>query len=317
MAALAEGRWGGALVRIAAFLILGFVLALLGAWLLAVAGVHFEGRGRMLATAVSLVVAVGLGVLLLRRMDHRPAGALGFALTRAAWRESLLGLGIGVGALTLGVLILLVAGKLGFGPDTGTLGSWSTVVGADLALLAIAAASEEALFRGYPFQVIAQRFGPVAATVVGSVAFAWAHDANPSVSIFALVNIFLAGVLLSIAYLKTCSLWFATGVHLGWNWAMASLFDLPVSGITFFDTPLYEPVVGGPQWFTGGAFGPEGGLVGTVAFLAALLVVVKLRAVRIDDETRARRPLTLDGGTAISAGARDIAITSGSGNSGS
>ena len=286
-------------MRIGAFLLVGFVLTLLGAWLLALAGVHFEGRGRMLATGVSLIVAIAVGVALLRQMDDRPAGALGFALTRAAWRESLLGLGIGVGALALAVVLLLVAGTLGFGPDTGSLVDWGAVIGTDLALLGVAAASEEALFRGYPFQVIAQRFGPLAATVVGSVAFAWAHDANPSVSVFGLVNIFLAGVLLSMAYLKTCSLWFATGLHLGWNWAMASLFDLPVSGITFFDTPLYEPVVGGPAWFSGGAFGPEGGLVGTIAFLAALFAVLKLRAVRVDDETRSRRPLTLDPGVAV------------------
>lgn len=294
-----DGRWSGALLRIGAFFVLGFVLVLLGAWLMAAAGLHFEGRGRMLATAVSLVVAVALGGVLLNRLDGRPMGALGFALNRAALRESGLGLALGVGGLAVAVVLMLASGKLGFGADDGTLIDWGRVVGIDLALLAIAAASEEALFRGYPFQVIAQRFGPVAATVVGSVAFAWAHDANPSVSMFALVNIFLAGVLLSIAYLRTCSLWFATGVHLGWNWAMASLFDLPVSGITFFDTPLYEPVVGGPQWLTGSEFGPEGGLVGTIGFAVVLLAVLKLRAVRVADETRALRPLVLDRGVAV------------------
>jgi biotin transport system substrate-specific component len=36
------------------------------------------------------------------------------------------------------------------------------------------------------------------------------------------------------AYLRTLSLWFATALHIGWNWATASLFDLPVSGITDF-----------------------------------------------------------------------------------
>lgn len=290
---MSTGRWRAALLRIGAFLVLGLALSILGAAALAGLGLRLEGRGRLLGTAVSLIVCVAVGVLLLRQLDGRPAGALGFALTRAAWRESLLGLAIGTGALGVAVLALLVTGKLGYGADAGSLGFWAATISGDFAVLAIAAASEEALFRGYPFQVLAERFGAVTATAIGSVLFALAHGANPSVGLFAMLNIFLAGVLLSVAYLKTCSLWFATGVHLGWNWAMASLFDLPVSGIAFFDTPLYEPVVGSPQWFTGGIFGPEGGMVGTLGFAAALVAVLKLRSVRIAEETRARRPLIL------------------------
>ena len=294
-----DSRWGGALLRIGLFLVLAVLFSLGAAGLLAVLGVTFEGRGRLLASSVSLVATVVVGIVLLRRLDDRRAGALGFALTPAAVRESLLGLGIGVGGLTLAAALLLALGKLAFGPDDGTAGAWAIIVIGDFALLGIAAASEEALFRGYAFQVVAQRFGAVAATVVGSIAFAFAHGANPSVGAIALINIFLAGVLLSVAYLKTCSLWFATALHLGWNWAMASLFDLPVSGITYFDTPLYEPVVGAPTWLTGGMFGPEGGMVGTIGFAAALAAVLGWKAVRIDDRMRALRPLTLREGVAV------------------
>jgi hypothetical protein len=77
-------------------------------------------------------------------------------------------------------------------------------------------------------------------------------------------------VLLSLAYLRTRSLWFATGVHLGWNWVMAALLDFPVSGLTFFDTPLYDAVVRGAPWWTGGDFGPEAGLAGTLVLLAGI-----------------------------------------------
>jgi uncharacterized protein len=97
-----------------------------------------------------------------------------------------------------------------------------------------------------------------------------------------------------VAYLRTLSLWFATAVHLGWNWAMATLFDLPVSGIRAFDTPLYEPVVGGPVWWSGGAFGPEGGLVGTLGFGCALVAVLRLRPVRRDPRIAAAGALVLD-----------------------
>src|SRR5690606_30789684 len=106
-------------------------------------------------------------------------------------------------------------------------------------------------------------------------------------------NIFLAGVLLAVAYLKTLSLWFATGVLVGWNWAMASLFGLPLSRIPWFDAPLHDPVVGSPYWPTVRAFVPAPGLVGTIGFGVALLAVVRLRSVRVAESTIALRPLAL------------------------
>jgi hypothetical protein len=112
-----------------------------------------------------------------------------------------------------------------------------------------------------------------------------------------LINIFLAGVLLAFAYLRTLSLWFVTALHMGWNWAMATLFDLPVSGIQEFDTPLYQPTISGPDWFSGGAFGPEGGLVGTIGFGVAMIAVLRLRSVRPDPGVLAARPLVLEEGT--------------------
>src|SRR5690606_19908912 len=154
-----------------------------------------------------------------------------------------------------------------------------------------AAAAEEALFRGYPFQVLVEALGPAVATVALSAAFAVAHAGNPGANAFALVNIFLAGVLLSVAYLRTRSLWFATAVHLGWNWTMGSLLDLPVSGLEMLDTPLYEPAAGGPEWVTGGGFGPEAGLAGTVGFALALLGVVRLVKLREAPEMQALGPL--------------------------
>jgi hypothetical protein len=107
----------------------------------------------------------------------------------------------------------------------------------------------------------------------------------------AIVNIFLAGVLLSLAYVRTRSLWFATGLHAGWNWTMASLFGFPVSGLSIVDTPLYDARETGADWWTGGAFGPEAGLAGTLAVLAGVLWLWRTRALAESERMRARRPL--------------------------
>lgn len=240
---------------------------------------------------VGLAAAIAAGAILLRRVDGRRVGALGFAWTGQAPRELLWGTMVGAASLGVVTAGLAAAGWLGYRPDEGTVGLYIATLATDFLIFAFAAAAEEAVFRGYPFQALVEGIGPVAATVLSSAAFALAHGANPNVGTIALINIFLAGVLLSAAYLRTRSLWFATAVHMGWNWSMASLFDLPVSGIAEFETPLYEPVLTGPDWVTGGAFGPEGGLGATVAFLVAILAVLKLPGLGEAPEMKALGPL--------------------------
>lgn len=223
-----------------------------------------------------LAAAVIAGLLLLRVVDKRPLRDLGFQLDRTIAPELLLGMALGIAGLVLACALLVLTGSLRFTPDGGTAREWLAGIISMLIVLAGPAAAEEALFRGYPFQKLVEGFGAIAATVVASAAFALAHAGNPSVNAFALANIFAAGVMLSVAYLATRSLWFATAVHLGWNWSMAALLDLPVSGLELFDAPLYEPLDRGPGWLTGGTFGPEAGVAGFIGLALVLGGVVGL-----------------------------------------
>jgi membrane protease YdiL (CAAX protease family) len=234
--------------------------------------------------AIMLGAALAAGFGLLRFVDRRPASALGFAWTGRTSRELAAGFAIGIAAAALAVLPAVLTGAVRYTPTAGSATGFVVAMGLGLAVLALPAAAEEALFRGYAFQALVAGVGPVVATVVFSISFAAAHGSNPAVSGMALVNIFFAGVALSVAYLRTGSLWFATAVHLGWNWAVALPLDLPVSGLNVFDAPLYEPVAAGPTWFTGGAFGPEGGLMGTLGF--ALAVGMIWRWTDVAEDTR-------------------------------
>ncbi|HEX9106095.1 MAG TPA: CPBP family glutamic-type intramembrane protease [Longimicrobiales bacterium] len=223
--------------------------------------------------AGALTAALAGGCFMLVVIDRRRPGALGFGWTREVPRELALGIAIAGGALALCVALLAFAGDYAWTPDRGSLGGYAWELLRDLALWGVAAAAEEALFRGYAFQVLVQGLGAAPATLLASAAFALAHRNNPNVDAVALVNIFLAGVLLSVAYLRTRSLWFATAVHVGWNWMMGTVLALPVSGLVLVNTPLYDGHAGGPGWVTGGDFGPEGGLVATAAFSLALVAV--------------------------------------------
>lgn len=283
------GAWTHAAGRILLFLALfiGFLVA--GSPLLA--GEQDTARFMALSSAVTLTAALGAGAIVITRFDGRRFGAVGFAWTGSTVREIAVGLALGVGSIALVTAALAVTGAIGFAGQAGNAAAWAAAVGAHFGLLALAAAAEEALFRGYAFQALSRATGPVVAVVATSVAFAFAHGGNPGANGIALLNIFLAGALLAAAYLRTRSLWFATAVHVGWNWGMASLLDLPVSGLDLLDTPLYEPSVGGPAWLTGGPFGPEGGLAGTLAFAIALAAVLRWPGLEEAPAMRALRPL--------------------------
>lgn len=286
--------WAAELARILAYLglfvALSFVLG--GAW--AALPLPDTGAWVFAGTVVTAAAAVLAGVAVLRIADGRPAAALGIGVSAVAARQSALGFGIGAAGLLAAALGMLATGSLGYRPDEGTALTWAVALATHGAIFAVAAFAEEALFRGYAFQVLARWGGPAVATVLTAALFALAHGSNPEVGGAALVNIFLAGVLLGVAYLRTLSLWFVTALHMAWNWTMASLLDLPVSGWAVFDTPLYDARVRGPDWWSGAAFGPEGGLVGTVGFGVALLLVLRLRSVRHDENIAAARPLVLD-----------------------
>jgi uncharacterized protein len=241
----------------------------------------------LLFTAAGLIA----GWVMLIRFDERPPGALGFALTRSAFRETLLGFAIGAALISGAALLLFATGAATFVSDEGSPAGYVNALLWSLAFFYLAAAAEEVLFRGYAFQALVEAIGVWPALVASSGIFAFFHSANPNVNALALANIFLAGLLLGLAYLRTRSLWFATALHTGWNWFMASALGFPVSGLVLLDTPLYDAVATGPEWWTGGDFGPEAGVAGTLLLLLGLFWLRSTRSLRPAPEVRRLRPL--------------------------
>ncbi|HEU0012150.1 MAG TPA: CPBP family intramembrane glutamic endopeptidase [Longimicrobium sp.] len=237
-----------------------------------------------------LAGALVAGWVLLAAVDRRRPGALGFALEPAAARDGAVGVALGGVLQGAAVLLLAVAGTARWVADEGGMPEYVAALAGSFAFFAVAAAFEEALFRGYAFQALVQGIGAWPAILASSALFAWAHAGNANVTPIGLANIFLAGVLLAVAYLRTRSLWFATAVHLGWNWTMSALLDFPVSGFVY-DTPLYSARETGADWWTGGAFGPEAGLAATLTLAAGTAWLLRTRAVGESATMRGLRPL--------------------------
>jgi len=176
--------------------------------------------------------------------------------------------------VAVGLAVLL--GGATIGPDQG-VGLVTAAAPLALGLLA-AALAEELVFRGYPLRRLADAVGPVVATALLGVGFGVAHLGNPNVTALGTVNVGIAAVWLAAAFFAG-GMPLAWGLHFGWNAGLALGFEAPVSGLTF-DLPLVDYAPGRHAWIDGGAFGPEGGLVGTLLFAAgtaALLVVLGRR----------------------------------------
>jgi hypothetical protein len=177
-----------------------------------------------------------------------------------------LGLGLALAILVVGVMTLL--GGVRWSADGGSMLSWMRGAVGAAAFLALPAAAEEALLRGYPLQALTEAWGGPLALVTTAAAFGAMHLGNPGATALGTANTMAAGLFLGALCLRTGSLWWATGAHLGWNWGLGYLADLPVSGLVIADAPLVDAHAGGAAWLGGGAFGPEGSVVATVGFLA-------------------------------------------------
>src|SRR5437879_11518338 len=103
--------------------------------------------------------------------------------------------------------------------------------------------------------------------------FGIAHARNPSATVFSTVNVALAAVWLSFAFFSAGGMPLAWGAHFGWNAGLAILFDAPVSGYAFH-VPVVEYAPGAHAWLDGGAFGPEGGIVATIALVTGTLYLL-------------------------------------------
>jgi hypothetical protein len=220
-----------------------------------------------------LAGAILVGWLCCRLLEDLPFKALGWS-RHAGWlRHFAIGSAVGAISLLLAFLIPAAAGGYSIGLfQASPVGVLKTLLISLFAYI-IFAASEEALFRGYPLQTMTRAHLAWVSILLTSIMFSSAHLANPNVVAgFTFINTLLAGVWLAIAYLKTRSMWFPLGVHWAWNWTMGSVLGIPVSGITSLSVnPVLHTDPIGPAWLTGGTYGLEGGAACTIALAVSTI----------------------------------------------
>jgi uncharacterized protein len=242
----------------------------------------------LLVSSTVTLVAIILSVWLAGRLlDKRPFPDFGLRFNRNWWTDFAFGLFLGVLLVSLIFLIQLSAGWI---TVTGTFATSEMEAGFPAAILValitfLGVGIQEELFsRGYQLKNLAEglngkNISPNAAillaTILSSAVFGALHALNPNSSFFSTLNITLAGFfLLAMGFILTGELAIPIGVHITWNFTMGNIFGFPVSGIDFRGATFVAIEQQGPELWTGGAFGPEGGLLGVAAILLGGLLTV-------------------------------------------
>jgi len=215
-----------------------------------------------------LLALLGSFKVMTRLFEHKPLAVVGLAFHPCWVKELCMGLGIGgIMMVSLGGAEALL-GLARFARNTLPAKAELAYGGGLFLILLIAATNEELIFRGYPFQKLVESLGPPGAVAVSSAFFGLAHLENSHHTWISTLNTMLVGIPLSLAYLRTRSLWMPVGMHFTWNYVQGFVFGLPVSGYTF-STSLLNAHVHGAAWLTGSEYGPEGGLLSTVVVVGA------------------------------------------------
>ena len=151
--------------------------------------------------------------------------------------------------------------------------AWGGAVASVISLVVAALASEVA-FRGFLFRRLIDATGPATATILLSVIYALIGSLGPNGTSLSFVVTIIAGVLFSMAYLRTHALWLGWGMHFAWAAVTAVVLGLPVAGVASYSSVVQTDTTGA-LWLTGGAFGPEGALFTAVVFFVAMAVVYR------------------------------------------
>jgi hypothetical protein len=207
-----------------------------------------------------------------RAVEPRRWAAIGMDRGALAWRRLLAGTALGALAVGVPSLALLATGWLRI--EAAPAGDWGRTALITLIVLVPAALWEELLTRGYVFTLLRERLGARRAIVTMAVVFGAMHLQNAGATLQSVGLVALAGIFLGAIRVATESLYAAWLAHLSWNFVMAGVLHSAVSGIGM-GAPNYRTVDAGPDWATGGPWGPEAGLLTGAGLLLGIYLMLR------------------------------------------
>ncbi len=226
----------------------------------------------VVSTLGTFAAAAVANAIVLRIYERGNLASIGLGWTVASRRNLSLGILGGVGAALVVILVPLVLRVADLESVPGEHFRWPSLLFVSILLL-FGAVGEEMLFRGYGFQVLVKGIGAFATILPTAVLFGLAHSQNLNFGPLPLTNTILWGVVLGYSFLRSGDLWLPIGLHFGWNWTLP-LLGVNLSGFTMNVTGYVMHWNAGAAW-SGGAYGPEGGLLTTAVAVALFFYLTK------------------------------------------
>jgi membrane protease YdiL (CAAX protease family) len=251
-----------------------FVILAVGTWIVAPVVLGLATIQLVVISALSSFAAGAIpNAISVRAFESGRFSDFGLGWKGSSLRE--FGLGVGTAAAGAAIVVLgpVVTGAARFEAAPRSENALASAVLLTLVLL-FGAAGEEMMFHGYAFQLLVRQVGAFATILPVSVIFGLAHSPNLNVNVLGIVNTAAWGVLLGWAYVRVESLWLPIGLHFGWNLALP-LLGANLSGFTMGLTG-YELRWSAGQIWSGGAYGPEGGLLTTGVVVALFFTLHRL-----------------------------------------
>lgn len=255
-------------------LVLAIVLSLAILVTIAVMDLALDPRPSLiLSRAIGALLAFGVLLLLGRGLQRKTLEEIGVSPRGAS---PLIVLGVLIGAVMMGT----IAGLMGLAGwyKVASLNFDALALGRTLIAFFFVALFEELLFRAILFRQLDNVFGSWIALAISGALFGAMHFANPGATLWTTLALAVFGMGIGAAYLLARNVWVAVGLHWAWNFLLGPIFGFAVSGNATY--ALLTATSAGPDLWTGGAFGPEAGLLAlivTTLASAAMLWVASRR----------------------------------------
>ena len=133
---------------------------------------------------------------------------------------------------------------------------------------------EEILLRGIVFRITEEKWGSIIALIISGIIFAGLHLVNPHVTVLSVLCIAAVGVFLGAVYMYYRSLWVPIAIHFGWNFTQSGIFGEITSG-NEKTSSLLTTQINGPEFLTGGQFGPEGSIQAVLFCVIAAVIILR------------------------------------------